>query len=40
MNTILTLIAWLAIGVVALFVCLHLPIIGLNALSDYSDGYE
>ena len=40
MNTILTVIAWLAIGVVALYVCIHLAIIGLNALSDFSDEYE
>ena len=40
MNTFFTVIAWLAIGVVALFFCMYLALSVLIALSDYSDGYE
>jgi hypothetical protein len=40
MNTILTVIAWLAIGVVAVYVAIHLAIIGINAISEFGDEYE
>lgn len=40
MNTILTAVAWLAIGVLAVYVAINLVIIGINALNDFGDEYE